>query len=76
MGSLPRYYGTKQGKLVKAIAVDDIHDWRGLQKATNFTEKELNYHLRLLFSDKVLEKRNRKYYLSSVLEKEYYFCCY
>lgn len=71
MGSLPRYYGMKLGKLVKAITVDDIHDWRGLQTATGFTEKELNYHLRLLYSDNVLERRNREYFISAKLEQEY-----
>jgi len=71
MPSEPRYWGTKQGKIVKAIAVDSIHDWRGLKTATNFTEKELNYNLMLLFKDEVLTKRDGEYYVTTPLEREY-----
>jgi hypothetical protein len=49
--------GIKQGKIVKAIAVDSVHSWKGLQSATQFTEKELNYHLFLLFQDEALRAR-------------------
>ena len=71
MPSEPRYWGTKQAKIIKAIAVDSIHDWRGLQSATQFTEKELNYNLFLLFQDTVLRKSDRQYYLIPSLEDEY-----
>jgi hypothetical protein len=42
MSSSPRYWGKKEGKIVKAIAIDSIHSLKGLQQATQFTEKELN----------------------------------
>jgi hypothetical protein len=71
MPSEPRYWGTKQGKIVKAIAVGSIHSWRGLQTATQFTERELNYTLMLLFNDDVLKKSDQQYYLISSLEVEY-----
>jgi hypothetical protein len=63
MPTYPKYWGTKQGKIVKAIAVDNIHEWDDLQSASGFTERELNYNLMLLFKDDVLQKRNRLYYL-------------
>ena len=68
---MPRFSGTKLGKLVKAIAVDDIHSWRGLQRATNYSEKELNYHLALLFNEKLLIKKNQEYYLISKIQNQY-----
>ena len=71
MPSEPRYWGTKQGKIVKAIAVDSIQSWKGLQSATQFTEKELNYHLFLLFQDGMLKKNENQYYLIPSLEVDY-----
>jgi hypothetical protein len=71
LGPPPRYYGSKPGKIVKSIAFDGIHSWRELQRSTGFTERELNYHLATLFTDKVLSKRNREYYLDPKLVADY-----
>jgi len=71
MPSKPRYWGRKQGKIVKAIAVDSIHSWKEIQRATKFTVRELNYHLMLLVRDDVLEKRDKLYYLIPTLDAEY-----
>ena len=71
LSSLPTYHGSKLGRLVEAIAVHDVHSWRGLRYATGFTERELNYHLAQLFNDGVLVKRNREYFLSPSLLREY-----
>ncbi len=56
---------------MKAIAVDNLHSWKGLLSATNFTERELNYHLMLLFNDNVLNKMDGKYFLIPALESDY-----
>lgn len=71
MPAKPRYWGTKQGKIVIAIAVDSIKDWKGLQSTTQFSENELNYHLFLLFQDGVLKKSESQYYLIPSLEADY-----
>jgi hypothetical protein len=73
MPSPLRYSGTKQGRIVKAIAVDSIHSWTGLQSVTKFSEKELNYNLMLLFRDDVLTKRNSQYYLKFLLKLLHHF---
>ncbi len=55
--------GTRTERLVDAIVADDIHTWDGLKEATDFSEKELNFHLARLFSLKILSKKGRLYYL-------------
>ncbi len=55
--------GTRTERLVDAIIADDIHTWDGLKEMTDFSEKELNYHLARLFSLEVLSKKGRLYYL-------------
>ena len=55
--------GTRTERLVEAIVADDIHTWDGLHEATDFSEKELNFHLSQLYSLKILIRKNREYYL-------------
>lgn len=71
MASAPRYIGTKTGEVVKAIAIDSHHTWGNIRRATGFSEKELNYHLHLLFNDNVLFKDKNEYYIIPKLEEQY-----
>ena len=71
MTGSPRYIGTKTGDVVKAIAVDSLHTWRDIQSVTGFSEKELNYHLSILYNNKVLVKQGSEYYIVPELEEAY-----
>ncbi len=55
--------GTRTIRLVDAIVADNIHTWNGLKEATDFSEKELNFHLSQLYSLKILIRKNSEYYL-------------
>jgi len=48
---------------VDAVVADDVHTWNKLKEATDFSEKELNFHLSQLYSLKILSRKNRGYYL-------------
>ena len=71
MSGSPQYLGTQTGEVVKAIAVDSMHTWRKIQEKTGFSEKDLNYHLSILYNDKVLVRQGRDYYIIPELEEEY-----
>jgi len=71
MTSIPRYVGTKTGDVVKAIVIESHHTWRNIQRATGFSEKELNYQLYLLFNDDVIFKDKNEYYIIPELEEQY-----
>ncbi len=67
----PKYLDTKTGRVVKAIIVESIHDWKKLQKHTGFSDKELNYHLSRLYNDNVIVRKNKEYHIVPELEKQY-----
>ncbi|MCW4049901.1 MAG: thermonuclease family protein [Candidatus Bathyarchaeota archaeon] len=71
MAESPMYVGTKTGEVIKAIVINSIYTWRRIQKATGFSEKELNYHLHLLFNENVLVKERNEYYIIPELEEQY-----
>jgi len=71
LAEAPKYVGTTTGAVVKAIVVDSLHTWTAIQSATNLSEKELNYHLHILFNDQVLFKDRNEYYVVPELEEEY-----
>lgn len=67
----PRYVNSKTGDVVRAIVLSSQHKWKEIQQTTGFTEKELNYHLHLLFNDNVIFKDKDEYYITPDLEQEY-----
>lgn len=71
MTKTPRYIGTKSGEVVKAIVINSYHTWRKIQKATGFTEEEVNYTLHLLFNDNTIFKKKNEYYIIPELEEQY-----
>jgi hypothetical protein len=60
---LRQIIGTRTIRLVDAIIADNVHTWNGLKEATDFSEKELNFHLSQLYSLNILIRKNREYYL-------------
>lgn len=71
MAGFPRYVGSKTGEVVRAIAVDSKHSWRDLQTYTGLSEKDLNYHLSILYNDNVLIRQGKEYYIVPELEEQY-----
>ena len=60
---LRQIIGTRTIRLVDAIIADNVHTWNGLKEATDFSEKELNFHLSQLYSLNILIRTNREYHL-------------
>lgn len=69
--SLRDLLGTRTERLIEAIAVDDFHTWSELKEATEFSEKELNFHLRKLYSKQMLTRRGSPYYLVTGVVEAY-----
>jgi len=71
MGEPPIYIDTKTGDIIRAIVLSSRHTWNEIQNTTGFTEKELNYHLHLLFNDNVIFQEKNEYYIIPELEQQY-----
>ena len=61
----PRYNNSWKGQVLKAIIVDKIVTWRGLQRATKLEEKPLNTALAELFNLDLIEKHDQYYFVQN-----------
>jgi phosphatidylserine/phosphatidylglycerophosphate/cardiolipin synthase-like enzyme len=53
----PPYYGSWKGRVLEAIAIENIRDWLGIQEYTQLTEENLNRALSELYNLDIIEKR-------------------
>ena len=60
---IKKYHGTRTERLIEAIALDRIRDWETLWKMLNFSETELNFHLHVLYDERVLIREGYEYLL-------------
>jgi phosphatidylserine/phosphatidylglycerophosphate/cardiolipin synthase-like enzyme len=68
----PRYYGSWKGRVIKAIVIDGIRDWKGLQESTELSPKSLNRAIAELRQIGILtQDEDKKYRVSREVWKEY-----
>ena len=53
----PPYYGTWKGRVLEAIALENIRDWLGIQEYTQLTKENLNKAISELYNLDIIEKR-------------------
>lgn len=66
-----KYYGSKTERLIETIGIDEIRDWNEIRKTLGFTEKELNFHLHLLYDEGSLTYVDSKYYIHPQVVEAY-----
>jgi len=54
----PPFYGSWKGRVLEAIALENIRDWVGIQEYTQLTEENLNKALSELYNLDIIEKLN------------------
>jgi phosphatidylserine/phosphatidylglycerophosphate/cardiolipin synthase-like enzyme len=53
----PPYYGSWKGRVLEAIALENIRDWLGIQEYTQLTRENLNMAISELYNLDIIEKR-------------------
>jgi hypothetical protein len=46
----PPFYGSWKGRVLEAIAIENIRDWLGIQEYTQLTEENLNKAISELYT--------------------------
>jgi hypothetical protein len=54
----PPFYGSWKGRVLEAIALDNIRDWLGIQEYTQLTRENLNKAISELYNLDIIEKLN------------------
>jgi phosphatidylserine/phosphatidylglycerophosphate/cardiolipin synthase-like enzyme len=64
----PPYYSSWKGRVLEAIALENIRDWIGIQEYTQLTEENLNKALSELYNLDIIEKRkeNGAYWIKDI----------
>ena len=72
MSTIPKYWHSGKGRILKAIAIDGARTWSEIQQKTGFQSKTLNEILSELFSKDILSKNGQSYWIEEYdLYKEY-----
>jgi len=53
----PPFYSSWKGRVIEAIALENIRDWRGIQEYTQLTEENLNRALSELYNLDIIERK-------------------
>ena len=53
----PPFYGSWKGRVLEAIALENIRDWLGIQEYTQLTRENLNKAISELYNLDIIEKR-------------------
>ena len=67
----PKYLGTLKGNIIKAIAVDDLREWREIRDKTGLNDNQIKSITDELRSDGVLERRSSGFWVDYDLWIEY-----
>ena len=63
----PPYYGTWKGRVLEAIALENIRDWLGIQEYTQLTKENLNKAISELYNLDIIErKEDRAYWIKDI----------
>jgi hypothetical protein len=62
---IKKFYGTRTDKVIEIIEIDGIRSWDKMRKALDFSIRELNYHLHVLYDEGILSRNEMKYYLDT-----------
>jgi phosphatidylserine/phosphatidylglycerophosphate/cardiolipin synthase-like enzyme len=63
----PPFYGSWKGRVLEAIALENIRDWLGIQEYTQLTEENLNKAISELYTLKIIErKENGAYWIKDI----------
>jgi phosphatidylserine/phosphatidylglycerophosphate/cardiolipin synthase-like enzyme len=63
----PPFYGSWKGRVLEAIALENIRDWIGIQEYTQLTEEYLNKALSELYNLDIIERReNGAYWIKDI----------
>lgn len=59
----PPFYNSWKGRVLEAIALENIRDWLGIQEYTQLTRENLNRAISELYNLDIIEKRKDDGYL-------------
>jgi phosphatidylserine/phosphatidylglycerophosphate/cardiolipin synthase-like enzyme len=63
----PPFYGSWKGRILEAIALENIRDWIGIQDYTQLTEENLNKAISELYTLNIIErKENGAYWIKDI----------
>ena len=68
----PRFFGSWKGRVINAIVLHDVHDWKGIQHFSELTPDILRKVLKEMFDLQILKKPYvDKYWLTDDIYNEY-----
>jgi len=72
MSAIPRFWGSRKGLVLKAIAIDGARTWREIRASSKLCTEDLNQELSELFSSNILSKSGDDYWIEQYdLYREY-----